>query len=30
MREIAKLLNEMQAAGVISNYALFGASAPMS
>ena len=27
MREIAKLLNEMQAAGVISDYALFGAAA---
>ncbi len=27
MREIAKLLNEMQAAGVITDYALFGAAA---
>lgn len=29
MREIAQLLNEMRAAGVITNYALFGAIAQM-
>lgn len=29
MRALAQLLNEMQAAGVIGNYALFGATAQM-
>jgi len=29
MRELARLLNDMQAAGVIENYALFGAMAQM-
>lgn len=29
MKEVALLLNEMQAAGVITNYALFGAAAQM-
>ena len=27
MKELAQLLNEMQSAGVITNYALFGATA---